>query len=311
MAFYKLGDSFKWFIARVIDIKDPEMIGRLKIRVIHEQTGELGKKQGPYGVTNDDLLWAYPISAIQSASLNHRKIKEIEKFDVPPWIEAVGLSPTGIAMGTYVYGFYLDGPEQNIPLVFGTYHKMSRFPEPGDTDKLLQDTDSASGGLFPDVAELAREKQTLPKEYVTNSFGLAVDEPETAYAAVYPYNLTYTTKSGHAFEIDDTPSNERIHFWHKTGSYEEINKDGRRVEKTVDSKWTIVQKDDAVHIQGNHHKEVDKNVAVTIGKDGDIIIHGDLTIQVDGNADWHVNGFLDITSDTQITMVAPRIDLNP
>lgn len=241
MSYYSIGDSFKWFMARVVNIHDPEKIGRVQIRVIHDQTGDLGKKTSLYGLTDEELLWAYPISAIQSASLSWKKIDELEGYSVPDWIDAVGLSPTGIAVGTYAFGFYLDGAESNIPLIFGTYHKVSMYPEPGQNPQtMLQDNpdhvDNEPLKYF-DVGALARGKddkslgQVLPKApysyselWNTDPKKVSpVDEHPTSYNTEYPYNTTYTTKSGHAIELDDTPNYERVHIWHRSGSYEEIS----------------------------------------------------------------------------------------
>jgi len=323
MSYYKMGQSFVWFVGRVSDIKDPEKLGRVKVRVIHGQTGELGKQESSYGIVNEDLLWAWPISAIQSASLNWRKIADdshpLEGFDVPEWVGAVGMSPTGIAVGTYVYGFYLDGHEQNIPMIFGTYHKKSVHPEPISQSKqntMLQlKAPDSPFGYFSDVAPLARGEddegktgQTLPKHrYQTNKLWTnttgpnnigPVDEMPSAYNTKYPYNTTYTTKSGHAIEIDDTPGHERIHIWHRSGSYEEIsngrpgnrdeNKDyplfgpneykyrtasgveetdfiGRRSLKTVDSFFETTTKDKNQLIGRDRNVEVANTETVKIG----------------------------------------------
>jgi len=258
MAYYNLGESFNWFVGRVVKL-DPEeekqtqrYLGRVKVRVLHDQTGELGKVEGTYGINDEDLLWAWPLSSIQSSSLSYRKIVELEKFETPFWIDAVGTSPTGIAIGTYVFGFYLDGHEANIPIIFGTYHKNSLYPEP-PTDKatgeMLQvdvpteeyeymDVSALAKGWWSDKqrvanhplgqdyeAEIAPEVggQLLPKHpYNSGKLGL-VKQPPSDYDTKYPYNLVHTTKSGHAIEIDDTPGHERVHIWHRSGSYEEIS----------------------------------------------------------------------------------------
>lgn len=331
MSYYSLGDSFHWFIARVIDIKDPMFLGRVKIRIIHQQTGELGKKVKTFGILDDDLLWAYPLSAIQSASLSWKKINELEQFDVPDWIDAVGLSPTGIAVGSYAYGFYLDGHESNIPLIFGTYHKLSLFPEPptdpqtgemlqmkapeGDTFDYYDVGSLAKGFIYDPVAEESRPGQTLPKEpYAISSLWkndpkahAPVDEFPTAYATEYPYNTTYTTKSGHAIELDDTPGHERIHIWHKSGCYEEISngpspfldddeskewpKDGpegysyitaggvaeddytgRRSRKTMDSFFDVVMKDKNELTLRDHNVEIANTQTIKIGKSQHITV---------------------------------------
>lgn len=340
MAYYNIGDTFKWFVGRVVDIKDPRYLGRVKVRIINDQTGEIGKKKTvggtmPKGILDDDLLWAWPISAIQSASLSWIKIKEMEEFDTPDWVDAVGLSPTGIAVSTYVFGFYLDGQEANIPLIFGTYHKESRFPEPltdiptGEKSQLQLEINPEPNYFYSDVAGLAKgyfvdpdpnaaparagSGQTLPKEPYTVSTlwkenekdQAVVDEFPTAYATEYPYNTTYTTKSGHAIELDDTPGHERIHIWHKSGCYEEISNGpspfldgdtrsfeivsdwpkngpagftyktaggvaeddykGRRSKKTMDSSFEVVGKDHNELIKRDHNVEIANTESVKIG----------------------------------------------
>lgn len=334
MSFYKVGESFRWFIARVVDIKDPEFLGRVKIRVINDQTGEVGRKRAqgdsmPKGISDEDLLWAWPLSAIQSASLSWIKINELENYKTPDWIDAVGLSPTGIAVSTYVFGFYLDGDEQNLPVIFGTYHKQSRYPEPPtdpSTGKMLQiEPPQQTTGFYSDVSSLAKGYffdpegkrvglgQTLPKEpYSVSSLwksgekeSAPVDEFPTAYSTEYPYNTTYTTKSGHAIELDDTPGHERIHIWHRSGCYEEvsngpspfidgdtrsvdISKDwprngpagytyktaggvvendyiGRRSRKTMDSCFESIGKDLNELIKRDHNVEIANTETVKVG----------------------------------------------
>ena len=352
MSYYSLGDTFKWFVARVIDNKDPDFLGRVKIRVIHDQTGDLGKKKKTYGLRDDDLLWAYPLSAIQSASLSHKKIIELEDYPVPDWIDAVGLSPTGIAIGTYVFGFYLDGAESNIPMIFGTYHKLSMFPEPPtdpQTGEMLQTETPEEFKLYNDVAALAkgfiydpeaeeqRPGQTLPKEpYSVSSLwkddpanSAPVDEFVTGYNAEYPYNTTYTTKAGHAIELDDTIGAERIHIWHKSGSYEEISSgtnpqiddddskdwpadgpvgysyvtaggetedeyDGRRSLKTIDSSFETVMKDKNELYLRDHNGEVANTQTSRVGNNHFITVgHKAVTgnrINDNGSTDYSGGG---------------------
>lgn len=306
MSFYKFGDNFKWFVARVSDLNDPEYLGRVRIRIIHNQTGELGRvnknnDQLISGISNEDLLWAWPLSGIQSASLNFRKLTEqnvgLEEFDTPDWIDAVGISPTGIAVGTYVFGFYLDAFEQNIPIIFGTYHKRSVVPEPptGDPNvhSMLQLEEPQNPEVYSDVAALARGQeggggQTLPKEPYTQAKELSsTTEPPSAYNTTYPYNTTYTTKSGHAIELDDSPNHERIHIWHKSGSYEEISNGptqsgesfkGRRVKKTTDDDYEIVLKDKNVLVKQNLNKEVGNNVTMSVAGNMRITANGGVSI---------------------------------
>ena len=320
MSYYKFGDNFKWFMARVSDLKDPEYLGRVRIRILHGQTGELGKvKKGREGVSNEDLLWAWPLSGIQSASLSWKKLSEknagLEEFDTPDWIDAVGISPTGIAVGTYVFGFYLDAFEQNIPVIFGTYHKKSIYPEPPSDDpevnSMLQLKEVENPEFYSDVSSLARGEsgeggQTLPKE-PTRATSLSVTtEPDSPYATEYPYNTTYTTKSGHAIELDDTPNHERIHIWHRSGSYEEVaNGDkfkGRRVKKTVGSDYEIVVEDKNILVKKNLNEEVGNNVTVSIGENGTVTIGGALRIVSEGGLSIESPGGMTLTNGTSLSV---------
>lgn len=350
MSYYKFGDHFKWFVARVSDLKDPEYIGRVRIRIIHNQTGELGKfKQGKSGIRNDELLWAWPLSGIQSASLNWRKLAEkeagLEEFNTPDWIDAVGISPTGIAVGTYVFGFYLDAHEQNIPIIFGTYHKASVYPEPVSDDpsvnSLLQLEKPEEPQFYSDVAALARGKdgdggQTLPKEPYTQAQILTTtSEPRSAYNTEYPYNVTYTTKSGHAIELDDTVGHERIHIWHRSGSYEEISNGppnegerfkGRRVKKTVGDDYEIVLKNKNTLVKENQNQEIAKNrttriliddtksvgntMNYTVGNDWYATVENDIrfiaggTLYIKAPAHTLIDGPLTVTGDLRSNLGA-------
>ena len=72
--------------------------------------------------------------------------------------------------------------------------------------------------------------------------GTPFEEPETPYAAIYPYNHVYESESGHIIEVDDTPKAERLHRYHRSGTFEEIHPSGIRVDKTVDDQYNITEK---------------------------------------------------------------------
>ena len=64
----------------------------------------------------------------------------------------------------------------------------------------------------------------------------------------YPYNRVYKTETGHVKEYDDTEGEERIHEYHKSGSFYEIDKDGNKVTRLVKDNYVIVVNDDYVNI---------------------------------------------------------------
>jgi hypothetical protein len=351
VSYYKIGEDFHWFIGRVVNIKDDEYrLGRVQVRVIESQSGDnLGKpKSTGKGIPDDSLLWAWPISAIQSASLHQAKLNETEQFGSPDWIGAVGLSPTGIAKGTYVYGFYLDGVEKNIPLIFGTYHKKSILPEKDSEGGTFLQTKNTPGQKEAqwDVAPLAQgdftdpqgtevKGQSLPKEEYEAKLKKNKDlnEPESPYKTEYPYNLTYTSKSGHAIELDDTPNHERVHVWHQSGSYEEVANGegfkGRRVKKTVDDDFTVIKKNENRIVGGNsteeitgnnltqilandnHHVSLDQAVlvggrqTVYVEKDQVTVVNGSQTVTIAGDNNIVVEGYVNLAATGGINLTGP------
>lgn len=174
----------------------------------------------------------------------------------------VGTAPVGLKVGSMVFGFFADGKEYNIPVVLGSINKIN------DNDKSRHD-----------VSRLARGTNTIVKKPLG-------PEPESAYKAKYPYNKTMTTTAGHVIEVDDTPGQERIHMYHKSGTYVEVNKDGRMVTRVIGDDYEVVSK----------NKEV--------------FISGDMRVTINGNVDIKVNGTYNVTSGGRMRFNAPRIDFN-
>lgn len=239
-------EGLRWFIANVEDVDDPEMLGRVKIRVI-------GEHDDP-AITTEDLHWATPLTPITSASYKQ-----------------VGRSPTGLQVGSHVFGFFLDGHEKQLPVLWGSYAKM-----PGKDQN------------NNDVPGLAREINTIKKEQVG-------PEPQSAYAAKYPFNHVWQTQAGHVIEVDDTAANERIHVYHNSGTYFEINHDGQKVTKVVDKDFEIIVKDKTLYVGGNLNIQVKGNATITIEGDATGKVNGNASLTIDGNAtakaaSWDITG---------------------
>jgi len=195
-----------------------------------------------------DLPWAIVMMPITSAA-----------FD------GVGISPTGVFKGSYVVGFYLDGKEKAKPLIMGTFNLSAR----GGNEK------------NNDVSKIARGLAPVQKDYLDY-------EPQTNYKAVYPFNKTMTTVAGHVIEVDDTPKSERIHVYHTSGSYIEINPDGTVVAKAVKDNIDITIGD--------------KNIIVESGDMSIVAINGKITIQAKGD--------VEISSGGTLSILAPLVNIN-
>ena len=100
-------------------------------------------------------------------------------------------------------------------------------------------------------------------------------------ASAYPFNHVRMSESGHVEEWDDTPTAERLHKYHNTGTFEEIQPDGTKVTKIVGNEYEITLKDKKVLIKGT--------CEVTIEGDCRMLYKGDLVQEVEGDYHLHVH----------------------
>ena len=112
-------------------------------------------------------------------------------------------------------------------------------------------------------------------------------EPESAantnYQPVYPYNNIQQTESGHTFEMDDTPTRERIRLNHRTGTFIEMHPNGDEVHKVYGDGYEITVKDKHIQVQGMCTIEVLGDYNVHVAGNKNETIDGDYNLQVTGN----------------------------
>lgn len=143
-----------------------------------------------------------------------------------------------------------------------------------------------------------------------------ISEPSTQYNTKYPKNKVVYSESGHLIEIDDTEGYERLHVYHKSGSFVEIHPDGKIVTKSVNSNHTIVSENNELIVLGsnntsietNENKSVTGNKETVIGGDEKKTINGGLTIKVEGNVNIESGGTMKLQSAGTMTFDAPKYD---
>jgi len=218
-------EGFRWFVGKVEDRDDPLLLGRLKVRVYNLHSESQSR------TSTDELPWAMVMNTVNNSNL-----------------DKVGVSPTGIRVGTTVVGFFMDGNDGNMPVIMGS---LAGIPGNQATNH--------------DVPFEARELNKVEKTTIG-------PEPDTSYAAKYPFNKVMRTEGGHVIEVDDTTGHERLHIFHKSGTYVEINQDGRMITKVNDDDFQIVANNREVYIKGNVNIQVDGNYTMNVT--GDIVMNG-------------------------------------
>jgi predicted chitinase len=111
------------------------------------------------------------------------------------------------------------------------------------------------------------------------------DQPEPPYGAKYPYNKVYETESGHIQEFDDTPGQERIHTYHRSGTFSEIDANGTQVNYIVGDNFTIMERNGCIRVAGECNITVDGNTNIYARSDANIQVEQNATIQVGNNLD--------------------------
>ena len=118
-------------------------------------------------------------------------------------------------------------------------------------------------------------------EYLTPG-KLPDGEPYGKTSSKYPYNHVRQSESGHVEEWDDTPGAERLHRYHKSATFEEIQPDGTRVVKVVGNDYEIIARDKRVLVNGD--------CEVTIMGDCRLQVQGTMVHEVLGNYHLNVHG---------------------
>lgn len=295
-----------WWFGVVEDRNDPLKLGRLRVRVYTRHT------EGKGAVPTEHLPWAQPMQGITSSAMGD-----------------IGSSPTGIVEGTWVVGFFMDEGEDQRPIVMGTLAGIPvAFGNPniGFNDPNPSEDDE-NKSIYPnrieepDVNRLARNDTAHPvlaskeegrtKEVTVANSGDTWNELESKYNASYPKNHVKETESGHIKEYDDTPSNERIHEYHKAGTFYEIDKDGNKVTRIVGDNYMIVAGNNYVNVKGDVNLTIDSNCNTHIKKDWNIQVDGNKKEVIKGTLTQEVTKAVTETyKSTQTTKITSNLDID-
>lgn len=207
----------KWFEGEIVDVDDPEKLGRVKVK---ETLGHTDR------VTSDDLFWSHVLMPPIGANA-----------------KGIGVSPLGLSEDSKVIGFRIN---DTLSYVVGSVAYA-----PNDADH--------------SVSRQARGVGPVQKDYIK-----PLGEKESEYAAKYPHNKTITTESGHVLELDDTPKAERIHIYHKSGSYIEIFPDGTIITKSMKDSVSVTVGDHAISVAKGDIQILANEGKIQIVSEGDI-----------------------------------------
>jgi hypothetical protein len=223
--------------------------------------------------------------------------------------------------GDMVFGFFIDGENAQEPVMLGVFpgiplkagNRQDPFNDPRTSAELsaapIKPDESATNYPRkldePTTSRLARNDSDYPSPInaAKKTKKATKVEPDSYYAAKYPYNHVYETESGHALEFDDTKDAERIHLYHRSGSYVEYGPLGDRSERIQRNKFEVVIGNEQVYVKGDVTVFIEGNATVDVRKN--------VKLTVGGNFQADITGTCKVTSGGNMTLKAPIIDLNP
>ncbi|MCX8008236.1 MAG: phage baseplate assembly protein V [Patescibacteria group bacterium] len=321
-------DQFIWFIGVVENREDPEKLGRVQVRIFGHHTE---KKED---IPTDDLHWAWVIQPVSSAAINgigDFSLGVVEGtwvvgffMDSMSCQKPVIFGTIGsISGGPYPYPMnqktgFLD-PGENLER--RPRKPKERIYKDGEGVRLVEETRTQEKHLYPreehplgatinenDINRLARAerlddtilfiKKTNIDKGVEAADGTVWEEPQSRYNAVYPFNKVKESESGHIIEIDDTKDFERLHIWHRSGSFMEIYPSGAKVEKIVKSEFSIIMGEKYEHIMNRYNLTVDGPYNLMVFNPANIIVTGDCNIRVGGTATIQAGNALNLEAES-------------
>jgi len=170
-----------------------------------------------------------------------------------------------------------------------------------DTNRL------ARGKITGTVVEYKDQKRL---EGVETANGFEWSQPDIPFNARYPYNKVMETESGHLLEFDDTPENERIHMYHRKGTYTEIDANGSQVNRIVGDGYYIMERNGYVFIGGDCNVTVNGTARILVEADAFIDVTGDTKINMAGDADISVANDLSMRIGGEFKLSAANIKMD-
>ena len=255
------------------DNNDPDKLGRVKVRVfgIHSDSEE--------DISTNDLPWSEVAYSLSFGNISGVGISSIPK------------------QGSWVWCF-CDKDIDNF-VVFASCVGIHKEKESGafcDKDSKYPLDDRLNE---PDINRLARGEKVSETEIekslkenqtkgVSTASSKTWDEPESKNSkAKYPYNNVLETEAGHTIQIDDTEGNERIHIYHKSGSYIEMREDGSVIIKSANDIYNISS--------GNFKESIASKSDTTINADQSVLVGGSLTESIGKDETKEISGQYDLS----------------
>lgn len=301
-------DGFIWWMGVIEDRQDPLKLGRCRVRIVGAHT------QDKAVIPTDGLPWAHPMMPLTDSSMLMFKEGDY----------VIGFYLDGPnAQHPVMMGILPGIPDQKLPSDKGfsdprTSAELSSAPRPpkelkfqgnpGEPITIVENDTADRNPLHlnePTTSRLTRNdggdqttiidaKKSLVLKSIPTAGGGSFSEPESQYTAKYPYNRVIESESGHVIEIDDTPTKERIHIYHRSGTSIEIAPDATYISRVNSDKYDVILSDNNIFVGGDCNLTVNRNINMKSG--------GDLNIEVEKSVNIKAGKGINLQAGSSLSM---------
>lgn len=134
------------------------------------------------------------------------------------------------------------------------------------------------------------------------------DQPISPFKGKYPYNKVTETESGHIIEVDDTPGAERLHVYHKSGTFIEIDSNGSVVKRAVGSSYEIIDRNGRIAIAGKADISINGACNIFVGNDANIEVEGDTNIVCHNDITAQAGGKLNLSAKEEVNITGGNVN---
>lgn len=136
------------------------------------------------------------------------------------------------------------------------------------------------------------------------------EQPISSFKGEYPYNKVQQTESGHVIEIDDTPGAERLHVYHRSGTFIEIDANGSVIKRATGSSYEIIDKNGKISIAGKADISVNGACNIFVGNDANIEVDGDTNLTCYNDITAQAGGTLNLSATEEINILSKKINIH-
>jgi hypothetical protein len=333
--------DFVWWQGVVEDRDDPLKLGRVRVRILGYHTDNKDE------IPTNTLPWATPSQPITSAAMNGIGTTPTGVVE-GTWVFGFFRDGKN-AQEPVMFGTFGGIPEEPSDPKLGFNDPNGIFPRESelrlpDTNRLATGNsflpvDKNNGEDSPSLKNKRKSRHLGIPTAIAGDMKTSVphtddsafyeptlwNEPNPRYggvedsatdylssvkiSSIYPYNHVRMSESGHLEEWDDTESAERMHRYHRTGTFEEIQPDGTKVTKIVGNEYEITLGYKDVLISGTCNVTIEGDCRMMIGSEGNSSslvqeVYGDYHLHVHGDkrTKIHGNEITEVLADRKIVI---------